>query len=250
MRLRRGFDVTNVAAMGAAAAPPYTQTEYTYSGAYQTKTISTGWADGTDGILSIWIRLNGGNGSLQTFLTPSGGRVELSRTSADKYQFILRNSGGTSLVNLTTDPTYTTASGKIHILSSWSLVATPLFHFLVDGVDISKTFSTSPTAGTIDYLRAVATGIGATNAGASQINASIGDLYFNAAEYLDLTNPANVAKFRDGSGNPVSLGTNGETPTGSQPAIYIGNGMTASDINAGNIRGLTGTGWTATGTVT
>ena len=48
------------------------------------------------------------------------------------------------------------------------------------------------------------------------------ELYVNLEEYLDLSNPANVEKFRNPeNGKPRFLGLDGSVPTGTAPIIYL-----------------------------
>ena len=51
---------------------------------------------------------------------------------------------------------------------------------------------------------------------------NLAEFYLNTVNWLDLSNPSNVALFRNPStGLPVSLGSNGSLPTNSVPAIYL-----------------------------
>lgn len=54
-------------------------------------------------------------------------------------------------------------------------------------------------------------------------NGRLGDVWFDTS-YIDLSIPANLAKFVTGTGidaKPVDLGVNGEKPTGTPPIIYL-----------------------------
>jgi len=66
---------------------------------------------------------------------------------------------------------------------------------------------------------------------------SFAEIWLFPGVYLDPTVPTNLAKFLNGSGNPVDLGTDGSTPTGSIPPLYLSQRtLTANDfaINHGN----------------
>ena len=52
----------------------------------------------------------------------------------------------------------------------------------------------------------------------------IGYFYFTT-EFIDFSSEANRLKFFDAFGYPVDLGSNGSTPTGTQPLIYINKGF-------------------------
>jgi len=64
---------------------------------------------------------------------------------------------------------------------------------------------------------------------------------------LDLDTVSNRRLFNDGSGGgaggkPVNLGSDGSTPTGNQPIIYLNGDETNFQINAGSGGNLTVTG--------
>ena len=59
--------------------------------------------------------------------------------------------------------------------------------------------------------------------------------YFNPAEYVDLSNAANLKKFYNGG--PVDFGSDGSTPTGTSPIMFVNRTATGAvtdfDTNAG-----------------
>jgi len=55
-------------------------------------------------------------------------------------------------------------------------------------------------------------------------NGKIGFFYFTT-EFIDFSSEANRLKFFDAFGYPVDLGSDGSTPTGTQPLIYINKGF-------------------------
>lgn len=61
--------------------------------------------------------------------------------------------------------------------------------------------------------------VNANSGGVQPLNAYIAELYFNSDTTLDLSNPANIWKFRKNR-RPADLGRNGFRPTGAQPVIY------------------------------
>ena len=82
--------------------------------------------------------------------------------------------------------------------------------------------------------------------GTSQLACCLAEFYLNTKEYIDLSVPANLAKFRTNAGKPAELGGDGSRPTGNRPIIYQRhvNGAAGSDIttNRGTGGGLTRTG--------
>ena len=58
-------------------------------------------------------------------------------------------------------------------------------------------------------------------------NGCCAQIYLNTEEYLDFDNVTNRRKFIDAAGDMVSLGANGEVPTGTSPSYYFtGNSVT------------------------
>ena len=57
------------------------------------------------------------------------------------------------------------------------------------------------------------------------------DVWIAPGVYLDATN---ITKFRSTAGNPVGLGSNGQTPTGSSPAFYFTSPATNFIFNHGS----------------
>jgi len=66
--------------------------------------------------------------------------------------------------------------------------------------------------------------VGSQNATGKYWDGKIGFLYVSD-EYIDFSQEANRLKFFDAFGNPVDLGEDGSTPTGSQPLIYLSEGF-------------------------
>ena len=64
---------------------------------------------------------------------------------------------------------------------------------------------------------------GASGTGANWFNGRLGNVFFDT-RYIDLSVPANLAKFVTGTGidaKPVDIGANGELPFGTPPLIYL-----------------------------
>jgi hypothetical protein len=59
------------------------------------------------------------------------------------------------------------------------------------------------------------------------------DFYFDQT-FIDLSVTANRRKFISASGQPVSLGANGELPTGAAPKIFLSGNRTAFQTNRGS----------------
>jgi hypothetical protein len=55
--------------------------------------------------------------------------------------------------------------------------------------------------------------------------ADVADVYFAPGQFLDLSIPGNVAKFIS-AGKPVDLGSDGSTPTGIAPLVFLSGDVT------------------------
>lgn len=59
------------------------------------------------------------------------------------------------------------------------------------------------------------------------------DMWIAIGQYLDFSNPAVMAKFRDGDGKPVFLGEDGLLPTGVAPTVFFSGDSTGYATNRG-----------------
>lgn len=192
----------------------------------------TGIATGKQGILSSWIRLDGLFATVgYLFASVLGGqKVLLRRTITDELIIVVRNAAGTNILTVQTGSMFLSGSPWFHYLSSWSLEAGRGDVF-VDGVQDENPGKVI-TDDTIQYP-ADDWVVGAqTLAGAQPLMGALADFYFTT-EFLDLTVEANVRKFIDASGNPVFLGSSGETPTGTPSLIYLRGTQANQGLNSG-----------------
>lgn len=209
---------------------------------YLTKASTLIASGSSKGIFSAWIKPSAGDGAVRQLVKhTSTAQVKIFLSGIDRIDFILDNSSDVNLLtlaNTTTD--ITSSSGWVHILASWDVSAT-YAKLLINGSD--ETSATTDTSGTINYP---ATGITyfSADTGASPFTGDAAEMYFNMAESIDLTVGGNVSKFISG-GKPVSLGADGSTPTGTAPAVYLGNSASTWQNNLGM-----GGNFSVTGTVT
>ncbi len=159
--------------------------------------------------------------------------------------FAIGESGGNPLIigfggvpNLTIQ-IYNTAKSVLALnatISGVTLVANRNYQ-LVFSVDMSNTANRSVyingQSATTSWSAYIDTNLHLTYSGSGGgyyvgllsafFNGRLGHLYFDTS-YIDLSVPANLAKFVTGTGidaKPVDLGANGELPTGTAPLIYL-----------------------------
>jgi hypothetical protein len=167
-------------------------------------------------------------------------RVGVNRQSDNSIQLFARNSAEATLLNLRSTSTVTAAGGWVHVYACIDLADTGKRKIYFNGVSDSLSVTTY-TDDTIDmadtdYRFVVAT---ATGLPASLATAAYAELWFNDS-YLD--SPSSFAS----GGKPISLGSDGSTPTGSAPVFYLkgdGNGFNVNSGTGGNftITGSLGT---------
>jgi hypothetical protein len=79
---------------------------------------------------------------------------------------------------------------------------------------------------------------------APMVSGAFADFWFAPGQFIDFSIEANRRKFIDASGKPVYLGTNGEAPTGTAPAVLLSGGASSFATNKG-----TGGAFTLTGSL-
>ena len=228
---------------GAAAYSNYNAVDFDGTNDYLTSGGAlTGAAAGSQGILSFWFRLDGGNGTtLRTFMFRDTGSVtfvNVNRGSGNLWTVALSDSTGALTFNRNTGSTqYTADATWHHFITAWDTnfgAGSKLGKIIIDAVDVTNVTADASIAFNLPYNIGNDLTIGANSAASPTglFNGCIAELYFNSTAYLDLSVAANVQKFRTTGGKPASLGANGSTPTGAQPIVYqhIGLAGAASDF--------------------
>lgn len=202
----------------------------------------TGIANSTQGLISFWFHLNGGDSTQQFLFRNNTGFFNIQRTSANKW-LIIGNDGSTERLQVSTVATYSTASnaGWHHLLASWNL-ATAKVQLYVDDVSDASVVTNSNAAIDLTDTEWV---IGANTNGATKFNGDLFDFLFHP-NFLDLSNVDNRRKFIDASKKPVYLGASGELPFSGSPIVFfhLDKGETANNfvVNAGSGGNFTVTG--------
>lgn len=237
----------------ASGAAGFTANTAVFDGSndYMRQTTAwTGLADSKVFTLSSWVKFEGGDGVQQTIAVIHSGtssRLLFDKTAANKLHCEGRDSGGSIQLAFTCDTSLTVASGWTHVYVCIDLANQPNSKVYFNGVLDSTTWTTHNDA-TLDLVPSSfpRETIGG-NSGSTPItllNGALAEFWFDNV-YLD-----DVGKFASG-GSPISLGANGETPTGSAPAVYyslVGSGDSWAGDSSGNGNNATVTG--ALGTTT
>ena len=196
--------------------------------------LATGLVDARYGTLAMKIKPVKAAGTAQNILHFGAANARIIIDTSNRIQFILTSAsfGGATIsgINstaLTTGNTYT-----IHM--AWDSNGVSGTVAYVNGVSDnddgfgSPTFVAGGTPGPLTWTALAQTAIGASNAGASKLEAQLGFLWFTVgtttASYI--TDPT---KFY--SGGDVNLGTDGTGSGLTQPVIFFGGRNTAADWN-------------------
>jgi hypothetical protein len=198
----------------------------------------TGNADAKQCTGSLWFNRQATGGQWVYNLGPSGGYGISFAGSApnDCLRVEFKNAGGTMIVKLETVETFTGTGAWRHAMFSFDLADTAKRHLYID--DASDLNVVTYTNDTMDFTR-TEHAIGAGTSGVAKMNCEVADAWLDFGTYIDLSVAANRRKFIDASGKPVDLGSDGSTPTGSPPSIFLTNPLATWHTNAGSGGGFT-----------
>lgn len=216
----------------------------------------TSVVDGRQGIISFWFRVDGGDGTTRRFTSnySTSASINFTLNTGNAWNLVVQDITTSLNFAFRSSTTYATDTAWHHLVSSWDTnfsAGNKLAKIICDGVDVTTIITDASAAFDICYATLVtewATGTLAAAPGAGLISMCLAEYYFNTATYLDLSNSANVQKFRTVAGTPANLGANGSTPTGSQPAIYLHTGLAGAASDFGTNLGFGG-GMTITGSL-
>lgn len=190
------------------------------------KSTATPPADAYTGSISLWFNLASTtiNSGYDYLLGNNGNNVfGLYITSTTQMRLFLSDSGGTNyLYSFMTIPTLS-ANTWYNLLISWNTnfaFGSRIIHAYLNGSSLGATDG-SGAGSAFQTHNPTLTIYAAYNAGApsSCFNGCMSEVWYAVGQYIDFTNSANRALFYN-AGNPVNLGTAGQTPTGTSPSYY------------------------------
>jgi len=210
--------------------------DYNGSSDYLSSSTAFTGVDSTSFIFSAWIRLDGGNSTDMEIvgITPANGGFIARRDSANKIS-ISSSYGGSSGATILSSSTYTSSATWLHILCSWNGTTGQLY------INNSSDLGSSTGGGNVMYYSAMTHNEVARSfpsPSGRYFNGALSEIYFAPNQYLDFSNSANRAKFIL-AGKPVDLGSDGSTPTGVAPPLYMKNPAATAGTNSGTGGNLT-----------
>lgn len=193
--------------------------------------------DSPDGWLSVWLRLDGGDGAVLTLLDhpDSGSNAFLIRNASNKFSMSFINTGGSATFGMTSSAARTAGAAWLHLAMSWQWRASLVQQIYVNGVSDFGTDDKNAATGTIDYTYSdtfVGEKNGTAPASGVKFNGCMAEFIYAPGQTLDLSVAANMAKLRNEFGKPVDPGYNGASVTGTAPLVYLScrAGELASDF--------------------
>lgn len=198
-------------AFGGQAADLSTTAKYTSrSGA-----LSPALSSNLVGSFSFWYRSAGASAGAP-FLSWSSGFghsiAEINRYLFAYFQPTFYNSSGTTIAFCTSTTAIDADSNWHHICGSFNC-STSAWNFYRDGVDDLSSSYTDAASGNVDWGSLAEFRVGQEVLDMAE--------FWITNEFIDFSSSANREKFRSSSGYPVDLGSDGSTPTGTAPGIYL-----------------------------
>lgn len=190
----------------------------------------TGAGGSTGFTLSFWFK-PGADSTTQYIFHNSNNRVLVMRRNTNDLFVVIREVSSSALfVCTSTNTDLTIANGWRHVLIAGKTTAPANIDIYIDDSDVTNAITqfTGTMAMTSSDWQ-----VGAQSTGANKFDGCLSEFYFNHNNYIDLTVEANRRKFIDATGNPVDLGSDGSTPTGASPILYLNGNSTNFQTNQG-----------------
>lgn len=198
-----------------------------------------GAVDNKQGLISLWVKHNGSAGireRYQVSVQATGSATQrhyAEKNAVDQFEITARNTGSTEILNIHSSAL--SLGSWTHLIASWDLSNSSKRHLYVNGT--SDLTVVTYTNDTIDWTFGDWY-IGQQGSGIQRLNADLAEFYFTTT-YLDLSVQSNRELFRSPAGKPVNLGSDGSTPLGSQPLIYLHGPSGSFDDNFGSAGAFT-----------
>jgi hypothetical protein len=192
----------------------------------------TGIADSKLGILSAWVTplprpvglaycwFNGADVALGSMIVANQNTNTIPQANRFMGVFALGSAGANQDVGLS--GLEAGPYGMVHILAAWD-IGLNVGALYVNDVLIDNTLNRVLDE-VIPYTTATDWKIGGLIGSVTDAWGPLAEIYFAPGQYLDLTVAANRRKFNALIADrvlPVSLGTDGSTPTGTAPRVYL-----------------------------
>ncbi len=186
---------------------------------YLSRTSLTGIADSK--LVTCAFAISPSSVASRTQLSFDGNKFSIGINASGQFVIKGANAAGASILSaIVTSPIAVIGRNYVVALSA-DMANASNRAVTVNGVAATVTWATY-TDDAIDFTNA-AYNIGRLTTATEYTQGKLGNVFFDT-RYIDLSQPANLAKFVTGTGidaKPVDLGANGEKPFGTPPLIYL-----------------------------
>ena len=235
---------TDTSQAAVPAAPSVTLIPVNFDGSndYLTRDADpTSIADGKLMTGSVWVRRTADGAKSSIFSSDDNEYVFADISSSNEFRVLAYNSSAVLKLNIKATTPILQSDGWVHFCWSVDLGNTTA-HMYRNGVE--DLTSITLVDDDMDYTRG-AYAIGGLDNGTSKHTGDMAQFYLNTTEYVDLSSASNLVKFITTGGEPVDMGADGSTPTGTSPIIFLNGVVSTWHTNDG-----TGGGFTENGALT
>jgi len=198
----------------------------------------TSAADSIHFTISVWLNFSAGNGVSQQILRRNNTRVQVEKRTSNLFRILLLDAASGATVaqidqNSTNVAAITSSTGWIHLLCSVRNASSGGFAQLyINDTECATLTTFLANDSAIDFTD-TDWAVGALVGGTLYFQGAMSEFYYSDSESIDLSVEANRRKFRSAGGDPVDLGSDGSTPTGNAPRIYLKSIYSSFTTNSG-----------------
>ncbi len=194
----------------------------------------TGNADGKNGTLSVWLKIEGSDDAELTIFGNEGNFYQFRRDTGNKFDLLGFDNpiAADIVVRAQSNKTYVTEDKWIHVLIAWNTAASAIDFYINDNNTINRSIAVNKTDDIVGYER-TDWAIGSNQAGGSDWNGCISELWHSVDEYVNISIEANRRKFVTANVEAVNLGSDGSNPTGNSPILYFRGNAAGYLTNSG-----------------
>ena len=208
----------------------------------------TGNADSKLVTGAFWVRFNSATSGTEEIWSTSttittAPRFRVSRFSNEQLVIVGTNSSATSILVVVSSNGVFADTDWHHVCFSFDMSDTAKRHIYID--DVADLTAITYTNDTIDFSPATGPNhwVGAsrgTGTPSSFLPGDLADFWLDFGTYVDLSVSSNRRKFVGASAaNSVDLGSDGSTPTGSAPIVFLSGATSTWHTNDGTGGGFT-----------
>lgn len=186
---------------------------------YLSRTSLTGIADSK--LVTCAFAISPSSVASRTQLSFDGNKFSIGINASGQFVIKGANAAGASILSATVTSPIAVIGRNYVVALSADMANASNRAVTVNGVAATVTWTTY-TDDAIDFTNA-AYNIGRLTTATEYTQGKLGNVFFDT-KYIDLSQPANLAKFVTGTGidaKPADLGANGEKPFGTPPLIYL-----------------------------